>query len=57
MYPGYWDITGDPRYPGYRTLTIAPEPSIEWVAVADRLSDDRMGTHMIPWGLPQDSKT
>jgi hypothetical protein len=25
----FWAITGGPRYPGYITLTVAPEPSVE----------------------------
>jgi hypothetical protein len=28
--PEFWVITGDQRYPGYRTPIVAPEPSIEW---------------------------
>jgi hypothetical protein len=30
-YPDFWAITGDPRYPGYQTPTVAPEPSVECV--------------------------
>jgi hypothetical protein len=43
-------------YPRYKTLTVAPEPSVEWVVGAGRLMDGRIGTHMIPWGPPQDTE-
>jgi hypothetical protein len=31
----FWDVTDDPWYPGFRTLTVAPEPSIEQVVVTE----------------------
>jgi hypothetical protein len=46
-YPGCWAITGDPWYVGYKSPTVALEPSIEWVARAGRLTDGKMGTHDI----------
>jgi hypothetical protein len=55
-YPDYWIITGDPRYPGYKTLTVGPELFVEQVAKAGRLRDGRMGTHMILRGLLWDSE-
>jgi hypothetical protein len=42
------------RYPGYKTLTIALEPSVELVAGVGRLTAGRIGTYIIPWGPPQD---
>jgi hypothetical protein len=56
LYPDYWAIIGDPRYLGYKTMTVAFEHSVEWVARAGRLMDGRIGTHMILWGPPRDSK-
>jgi hypothetical protein len=56
LYPDYWAIIGDPRYLGYKTMTVAFEHSVEWVAGAGRLMDGRIGTHMILWGPPRDSK-
>jgi hypothetical protein len=56
MYLDYWVVTGNPQYPGYKTPTVAPEPSIKWVAGAGRLMDGRIGTHMILRGLPWDSE-
>jgi hypothetical protein len=34
-YPEFWAITGGPWYPGYITMTVAPEPYVEQVAGAD----------------------
>jgi hypothetical protein len=31
-YPEFWN----PCYPGYQTLTVAPEPSIEQVALLEK---------------------
>jgi hypothetical protein len=50
LYLDYWTVIGDPWYTGYKTPIVAPEPSIERVAGAGRLRDDRIGTHMILWG-------
>jgi hypothetical protein len=36
------------RYPGYKTLTIALEPSVELVAGVGRLTAGRIGTYIIP---------
>jgi hypothetical protein len=36
-YPEFWAVIGDMRYPGYFTLIVASEPSVEW-AVKDILS-------------------
>jgi hypothetical protein len=33
-YPKFWAVTGSPWYPGYKTLKVAPAPSIERVARA-----------------------
>jgi hypothetical protein len=49
-YPDFFAITGGPRYPGYKTPTVAPEPFVEWVAGAvhstgqNRYSYVTMGT-------------
>jgi hypothetical protein len=55
-YPDYWAVINDPRYPGYKTPTIAPVPFDKRVAGADHLRDGGIGTHMILWGPPQDSE-
>jgi hypothetical protein len=46
-YLDLWVITGDPRYSGYKTPTVAPEPSVERVARAVHSIRGRIGTHMI----------
>jgi hypothetical protein len=33
-YLDFWVVTSDPWYPGYKTLKVALEPSVEWVAGA-----------------------
>jgi hypothetical protein len=54
-YLEFWAITGDLQYPGNLTPTLAPEPSIKWVAGAGHSMVGRIGTHMLPWALPRDS--
>jgi hypothetical protein len=60
-YQKFWAITGGPQYPGYLTLIVAPEPSVERVAGAGHSTVGRIGTHMLlrvpsgdlvatPWG-------
>jgi hypothetical protein len=56
MYPEFWDIIDDPWYPGYQTLTVAPEPSVERVARAGHSTVGRIDSHMVPWALPWDSR-
>jgi hypothetical protein len=46
-YLDFWAITGDPRYPGYKTPTVALEPSVERVVEVIHLMGGRIGTHMI----------
>jgi hypothetical protein len=46
-YPEFWVVTGTPRYPGYITLTVAPEPLIERVAGAGHSTVGKTGTHMV----------
>jgi hypothetical protein len=46
-YLDLWVVTGDPRYPGYKTPTIAPKPSIARVAGADHLTGGIIGTNMM----------
>jgi hypothetical protein len=36
-----------PWYPRYKTLTVGPEPSDKRVAGAGRLSDGKIGPHMV----------
>jgi hypothetical protein len=47
LYPDFWVINGDPRYLGYKTPTVAPEPSIEWVDGAAHSMGCKIGTHML----------
>jgi hypothetical protein len=51
----FWAVIGDPWYPGYKTPTVAPEPSVEWVAGAVHSMGGRIGTHMLQWVPPRDS--
>jgi hypothetical protein len=46
-YPKFWAVTDDLVYSGYQTMTVAHEPSIEWVAGAGHSTGGRMGTHML----------
>jgi hypothetical protein len=54
-YLEFWVVTSDPRYPGYKTPTVAPEPSIERVAEAVCSTGGRIGTHMVLWVPSRDS--
>jgi hypothetical protein len=56
LYLDFWAITSDPRYLGYKTLTVAPEPSVKWVAGAIHSMGDRIGTYMILWIQSRDSE-
>jgi hypothetical protein len=40
-------VTGIPRYPGYKTLTVVPEPFVEQVVGVIRSTGGRVGTHML----------
>jgi hypothetical protein len=55
-YLDFWAITSDPRYPGYKSLLVAPKPSIERVARIVGLMEGRIGTHMRLWVPPHDSE-
>jgi hypothetical protein len=50
-------VTGVPQYPGYKTLTIAPEPFVEQVVRAIHSSGGRIGTHMLLRVQSQDRVT
>jgi hypothetical protein len=52
-----WDVTGIPRYSGYKTLTVAPEPIVEQVVRAIHSTGGRIGTHKLLWVLSQDQLT
>jgi hypothetical protein len=39
-------------FPNHLPLTVAPEPSAEWVAGAGHSMVGRTGTHMVLWALP-----
>jgi hypothetical protein len=55
-YLDLWVISGDPEYPGYKTLAVAPEPSIAWVAGAVHSMGGKIGTYMKLWALLRDSE-
>jgi hypothetical protein len=52
-YPNFWVITSDPRYLGYKTLIVAPEPSVERVVRAIHSMGGRIDTHMLLRVPPQ----
>jgi hypothetical protein len=54
-YPEFCVVPSDPRYPGYITPIVAPEPSIEQLARACHSMVGRTGTDMVLWALPHDS--
>jgi hypothetical protein len=45
-----------PVVSGFKTLTVAPEPSVDRVVGVSDLMDGRIGTHMILRGSPRDSE-
>jgi hypothetical protein len=47
LYPDFWVITDDPWYQGYKTLIVAPEPSVEQAVIAVHSTRGRIGTHML----------
>jgi hypothetical protein len=49
-----WAITSIPRYPGYKTLTVAPEHFVERMTRAVCSMGGRIGTHMLLWVPSQD---
>jgi hypothetical protein len=51
----FWIVTGDPWYPGYKTLIVAPEPFVERVTGAVHSTGGRIGTHMVLWVPSWDS--
>jgi hypothetical protein len=53
-YPEFWAVTSDPWNPGYFTLTVAPEASIERVAEVVHSAMGRTCSHMVLWELPRD---
>jgi hypothetical protein len=55
-YPDYWVIADNPRYLGYKTLIVAPEPFVERAARAGPMKGGRIGTIMILWGPLRDSE-
>jgi hypothetical protein len=46
LYPEFWVVIGGPWYPGYITLTLAPEPSVERVA---RVGHSIVGKQVLIW--------
>jgi hypothetical protein len=50
-YPEFWAVTGDSWYPGYFTLIVAPEPSVEQVARVGHLTVGRTCSRMVLWAL------
>jgi hypothetical protein len=42
-----WAVTGVPRYPGYKTPKVAPEPFVERMARVIRSMGGRISTHML----------
>jgi hypothetical protein len=53
-YLGFWAVTSNPRYPGYKTAIVAPEPSVEQVVKVGHLMGGRIGTHMMLQVLSRD---
>jgi hypothetical protein len=54
-YLEFWTVIGDLWYPGYFTLTVAPEPSVEQVAGAGQSTVGEIGSNMVMWSLLQNS--
>jgi hypothetical protein len=55
LHPDFWAVTGDPWYPGYKTLIVAPLPSVERVARVVRSMGGRIGNHKLLLELSHDS--
>jgi hypothetical protein len=45
-YPNFWEVTDDPRCLVYKTLTVALEPFVVWVARAIHSMGGIIGTHV-----------
>jgi hypothetical protein len=54
-YPDFWAVTGDLWYPGYKSPTVATEPSVERVTGVTHSMGGRIGTHTLLHVLPRDS--
>jgi hypothetical protein len=54
-YLDFWTVTGDLWYLRYKTPSVAPVPSVEWVTEAVHSMGCKIGTHMLLWVPPQDS--
>jgi hypothetical protein len=54
-YLEFWAVTSGPLYPGYKTLTVALEPSIDWAVETILSAGGRIGTHMLLWEPSRDS--
>jgi hypothetical protein len=50
-----WAVTSGPLYPGYITLTVALNSSVERVAGAGHSMVGRTSTHVVLWPPPWDS--
>jgi hypothetical protein len=48
-YLEFWAVISGPRYPGYKTLIEAPEPTVEWLVRAFHSAGGGLGTHMLMW--------
>jgi hypothetical protein len=54
-YPKFWAITGSLWYPGYFTLIVAYEPSVNMAVKNIFSTGGRIGAHTLLRALPQDS--
>jgi hypothetical protein len=54
-YPKFWAVTGDLRYPGYKTSTVAPDPFVERAVENALLTGGRIGSYMLVQALLWDS--
>jgi hypothetical protein len=50
-----WPIADDPWYRGYKTQTVAHDPSVEWVVRAVHSMGGKIGTHISLWVPSQNS--
>jgi hypothetical protein len=50
----FWVVTGGLLHPVYKTPTVAPRPSVKWVAGASNSMGGRISTQMLLWIPPRD---
>jgi hypothetical protein len=51
-YSEFWAVISGPRYPGYFTLIVAPEPFVMWAVENVLSTGGGIGAHILLQTLP-----